>query len=73
MKKFLFALLIIPEILLAQTPLERLEQSPRHHEWIDVTYGDRTVRSFLVYPEVADTTPVIIVIHENRGLNELGP
>jgi carboxymethylenebutenolidase len=70
MKKLLLVLLIIPELLSAQSPLERLEQSPRHHEWVDVTYGDRTVRSFLVYPEAADKTPVIIVIHENRGLND---
>lgn len=52
------------------TPQERLESSPRHHEWNDVTYGDRTVRTFVVYPEVSGAVPAILVIHENRGLND---
>ncbi|MEZ4829297.1 MAG: dienelactone hydrolase family protein [Bacteroidia bacterium] len=50
--------------------LARLENSPRHHEWVEVKYGDRTVHCFLVYPEVAENVPVIVVIHENRGLND---
>lgn len=70
MKTLCFIFFIAPLFVLGQTPLERLEQSPRHHEWVDVTYGDRTVRSFLVFPENAKKTPVIIVIHENRGLND---
>ena len=70
MKKLFLIFLITPAFLLGQTPLERLEKSPRHHEWVDVTYGDRTVRSFLVYPERSEKTPVVIVIHENRGLND---
>ena len=70
MKKLSFIFLILPVFLYCQTPLERLEKSPRHHEWADVTYGERTVRSFLVFPEKSGKTPVIIVIHENRGLND---
>ncbi|MDX1628570.1 MAG: dienelactone hydrolase family protein [Fulvivirga sp.] len=54
----------------SQSPEERLENSPRHHEWVDVTYQDRTVKAFLVYPEVSEKVPVVIVIHENRGLND---
>ena len=30
----------------------RLEKSPRHQEWVDVTNGTRTVHCFIVYPEV---------------------
>jgi hypothetical protein len=30
----------------------QLEKSPRHHEWVDLKHGDRTVRTFVVYPEV---------------------
>ena len=52
------------------TPQERLENSPRHHEWQDIKYGDRTVRTFVVFPEVADAAPAVLVIHENRGLND---
>ena len=48
-----------------------LEKSPRHHEWIDVKVGDGTVvRAFVVYPESKAKTGVVIVIHENRGLND---
>ncbi|MEM9896516.1 MAG: dienelactone hydrolase family protein [Bacteroidota bacterium] len=54
----------------AQTPIDRLEQSPRHHEWVTINYGDRSVRSFLVFPEVSEKVPVVLVIHENRGLND---
>ncbi len=48
----------------------QLEASPRHQEWVTVTYGDRTVNCFLVYPEVADKAQTIIVIHENMGLTD---
>jgi carboxymethylenebutenolidase len=30
----------------------RLEKSPRHQEWVDIKYGNRTVHAFVVYPEV---------------------
>ena len=61
-------LLLVP--VNAQSPLERLENSPRHHEWVDVSYDNRVVRSFLVYPEISEKAMVVIVIHENRGLND---
>lgn len=70
MKKLLTILIAFaPVIILAQTPEERLENSPRHQEWVEVKNGDKTVHSFLVYPEVEDNVPAVIVIHENRGLN----
>jgi len=49
---------------------ERLETSPRHHEWVDVERGDRTVRAFVAFPEVAEPALAVLVIHENRGLND---
>jgi carboxymethylenebutenolidase len=67
---------LIPWILLAgfpfapQLPTERLENSPRHHEWIDVSQGERKVRCFVAYPEVESKAPAVLVIHENRGLND---
>ena len=68
---FTFLLLLLsPLTLSAQDPLERLENSPRHHEWVDVTHDSRVVRSFLVYPEISEKALVVIVIHENRGLND---
>ena len=70
MRVLIMLLLFLAITLHAQDPLQRLEQSPRHHEWVDITYGDRTLRAFLVFPEVPDKVPVVIVIHENRGLND---
>lgn len=48
----------------------KLEKSPRHHEWIDVKNGERAVRCFVAYPEVKDKAPVVLVIHENKGLTD---
>lgn len=56
---------------LAQDPATaRLENSPRHHEWVSLKVGDRTVATFVVYPEVKTKAAAVIVIHENRGLND---
>ncbi len=50
---------------------KRLENSPRHHEWVKVkTKTGRVVQCFVVFPEVKKAVPVVIVIHENRGLND---
>jgi carboxymethylenebutenolidase len=50
--------------------LQRLESSPRHHEWLEVKVGDRTIHSFLVFPEVSTKATAVVVIHENRGLTD---
>ncbi|MEX1055763.1 MAG: dienelactone hydrolase family protein, partial [Rhodothermales bacterium] len=50
--------------------LEQLEGSPRHHEWVMVPSGDRSVHSFVAYPEKAEDALAVIVIHENRGLSD---
>ena len=47
---------------------ERLEKSPRHHEWVVVKNGPRDVHCFVVYPEVKDKATAVLVIHENKGL-----
>jgi carboxymethylenebutenolidase len=46
----------------------RLEASPRHHEYVALKHGDRTVQAFVVYPEVKTKAPVVILIHEIFGL-----
>ena len=70
MKKYLFIILFISLYAIGQTPLERLEKSPRHHEWVDISYDNRTLQNFVVFPEIAEKATVVIVIHENRGLND---
>jgi carboxymethylenebutenolidase len=47
----------------------KLEKSPRHREWVSIKYGNRTVQAFVVYPEVKEKAPVVLVIHEIFGLS----
>lgn len=49
---------------------DRLEKSPRHQEWVQVKSGERTVHCFVVYPEVKDKAPAVLIIHENMGLTD---
>ena len=71
------ALILVTALLLASTcllsqdfALQRLEKSPRHHEWVTVKNGERLVHSFLVFPEVKNKATAVVVIHENRGLTD---
>jgi carboxymethylenebutenolidase len=48
----------------------RLDASPRHHEYVPLKSGGRTVQTFVVYPEVKDKAPVVILIHEIFGLTD---
>ncbi len=48
----------------------RLEQSPRHLEWVKVQSGSRQVNCFLAYPEVKDKATAVVVIHEIFGLTD---
>src|SRR5947199_4885607 len=49
---------------------ERLNNSPRHGEWVDIKSGARTIKAFVVYPERKDKAPVVLVIHEIFGLTD---
>jgi carboxymethylenebutenolidase len=52
-------------------PADRLENSRRHHEWVDIeSPGGRTVKTWGVFPEVDQPATTVIVIHENRGLTD---
>jgi len=68
----LVALLCAPLLSTAvQDPAQaRLADSPRHHEWLEVQNDARTVRTFVVYPEVAKPVQAVLVIHENKGLTD---
>jgi carboxymethylenebutenolidase len=73
MKKIMFAFLILflcMSLTAQDYALKQLENSPRHHEWVEVKSGDRTVDCFVAYPEVSKRTLAVIVIHENRGLTD---
>ena len=47
-----------------------LEKSPRHREYVAIKHGDRTVQAFVVYPEVSQRAPVVLMIHEIFGLSD---
>ncbi len=47
-----------------------LDASPRHHEYVPLHSGSRTVQAFVVYPEVKDKAPVVVLIHEIFGLSD---
>lgn len=49
---------------------QRLDKSPRHQEWAQVKNGNRTVNSFIVFPEVKSKATAVVVIHEIFGLTD---
>jgi len=48
----------------------RLNSSPRHGEYADITVAGAKLRSWVSYPERKDKAPVVIVIHEIFGLSD---
>jgi carboxymethylenebutenolidase len=64
-----FLALIVP-VAAQEFVKERLEKSPRHHEWVVVKNDDRSIHSFITYPETKDKALAIVVIHENKGLTD---
>jgi carboxymethylenebutenolidase len=73
MKRAFLALLILG---LAQTVSAQdwakaaLAKSPRHGEWVTVKHDGRSVETFVVYPEVKDKRPVVLIIHEIFGMTD---
>src|SRR5256885_11905433 len=49
---------------------ERLNNSPRHGEWVDIKSGGRMIKAFVVYPERKDKAPAVLVIQEIFGLTD---
>ncbi len=76
MKRFFLALLFSVLALTSPTlraqdwAKEKLNKSPRHSEWVDLKHDGRTVKAFVVYPEVKAKAPAVLVIHEIFGLTD---
>jgi len=73
MKSFyllLFSLFLSTTLFAQDYAIEQLENSPRHHEWVEIESNGRTLLTFVAYPEVSENATVVLVIHENRGLND---
>src|ERR1700751_2200354 len=49
---------------------DRLNNSPRHADWVDIKSGDRTIKAFVVYPERKDKAPAVLVVTEIFGLTD---
>ena len=71
------SLMFIAAALLAVSPAfaqdwakAKLNQSPRHQEWVTVQQGGRSVQCLVVYPEVKNKAPVVLIIHEIYGLSD---
>lgn len=48
----------------------KLNSSPRHGDWVDVTNGARVVHCFIVYPEVKGPATAVVMVHEIFGLSD---
>ena len=68
---FVFALFVAVASASAQDWAKaRLEKSSRHGEWVEFKSGERTLKTFVVYPEKKEKAPVVLVIHEIFGLTD---
>jgi carboxymethylenebutenolidase len=47
-----------------------LAKSPRHTEWVTVKHGNRSVETFVAYPQSSTKTPAVLVIHEIFGMTD---
>jgi carboxymethylenebutenolidase len=52
-----------------ETANERLAASPRKAEWAVIRAGDDSVRAWVVYPERREHAPVVVAVHDNRGMS----
>lgn len=66
---FAAAALLIPAAAPAQDWAKaKLEESPRHLEYVKVERDGRAINCFVAYPEVKDKAAAVVVIHEIFGL-----
>jgi carboxymethylenebutenolidase len=78
MKSALLTLLLLAGLAALLTPTahaqdwakQRLEESPRHGEWVVLEHNGRKVDAFVVFPEVAEKATAVVVIHEIFGLTD---
>ena len=65
------AVLVLLSVASAQDwAREELEKSPRRQEWVQIQNGDRTVDTFVVFPEGSAKAPVVLVLHDVQGMTE---
>jgi len=67
---FVLLLIAVGTVQAQDWAVAELDKSPRHMEYVKVRSGVRDVNSFIVYPEVKDKAPAVLVIHEIFGLSD---
>lgn len=70
MRNALTAILLALTTACATAPASRLESMPRHDEWVQLDSAGRKLHAYVVYPESSRKSGAVLVIHENRGLND---
>jgi carboxymethylenebutenolidase len=63
-------LLCAPLLSAQEWARAKVDKSPRHREWVTVKHDSRSVQTFVVYPEVSDKRPVVLIIHEIFGMTD---
>lgn len=48
----------------------RLENTPRHDEWVTIDSAGRPLHAYVVYPQSSRKAGAVMLIHENRGLTD---
>ena len=48
---------------------DRLAASTREAEWVTVGVGEDSVRAWVVYPAQRENAPVVVAVHDNRGMS----
>ena len=65
----LICILFVAQFAVAQEwAAEKVNKSPRHHEWVTVKHDGRSVDAFVAYPESKDKAPVVVVIQTINGM-----
>lgn len=49
---------------------EKISDSPRHQEWVEIDNNGKTIYAFVVYPENKEKSSAVIMIHENKWLTD---
>ena len=47
----------------------RLAASPRQAEWVTIRSGADSIRAWVVYPARRENAPVVVAVHDNRGMS----
>jgi carboxymethylenebutenolidase len=77
MRRILLACFSVVLVALVSAPVlaqdwakAKLDKSPRHLEWVTVKSGERSIKTFVAYPEVKGKATTVLLVHEIFGLSD---